>query len=94
MPDFLVSFFEPNIHQNWKLPIIMKNLINPCSNNKTQNYFLECLKDLQQPANMTEWEKDREKMEFERASKLYKPMNSILASRFVSARSHDISHLG
>ncbi len=52
----------------------------------------ECLKDLQ-PPEMIEWEREREKMEFERASKLYKPMSNILASRFTSAKSHDISHL-
>ncbi|CAL8086869.1 unnamed protein product [Orchesella dallaii] len=54
--------------------------------------FSECLKDLQ-PAEMTEWEREREKMEFDRASKLYKPMSSILSNRFTSAKSHDISHL-
>ncbi|CAG7726850.1 unnamed protein product [Allacma fusca] len=54
--------------------------------------YAECLKDLQ-PPEMTEWERDREKLEFDRASELYKPMSGEMSSRFVSAKSHDISHM-
>jgi len=38
---------------------------------------------------MTEWEREREKEEFIRASKLYKPMSSMMASRFTSAKYSD-----
>jgi len=55
--------------------------------------FLEYLKDLQ-PLTMTEWERDRERLEFDRAASLYKPMSGAISNRFVSASSHDISHLG
>ena len=34
---------------------------------------------------MTEWERERERVEFERAAHLYKPMNVAIASRFVSS---------
>lgn len=43
---------------------------------------------------MTEWERDRERLEFDRAASLYKPMSGAISNRFVSASSHDISHLG
>ena len=38
-----------------------------------------------QPKRMTDWEKEREKVEFERASMLFKPMKGVIGSRFVSA---------
>jgi len=38
-----------------------------------------------QPRSMTEWEKERERVEFERASMLFKPMKGVIGSRFVSA---------
>jgi len=38
-----------------------------------------------QPKTMTEWEKERERVEFERASMLFKPMKGVIGSRFVSA---------
>ena len=38
-----------------------------------------------QPKSMTEWERERERVEFERAAHLYKPMNVAIASRFVSS---------
>ena len=40
---------------------------------------------LLQPKTMTDWEKEREKVEFERASMLFKPMKGVIGSRFVSA---------
>lgn len=43
---------------------------------------------------MTEWEREREKQEFEKARAMYKPLNAAMSSRFVSAKSHDISHIG
>lgn len=38
-----------------------------------------------QPLTMTEWEKERERVEFEQASRLYQPLSGILSDRFVSA---------
>jgi len=34
---------------------------------------------------MTEWEREKEKLEFERASMLFQPMKGVIGSRFVSA---------
>jgi G patch domain-containing protein 1 len=34
---------------------------------------------------MTEWEKERERIEFEQAAKLYQPLSGIMSDRFVSA---------
>ena len=34
---------------------------------------------------MPDWERDREKVEFERASMLFKPLNFTMSSKFVSA---------
>lgn len=42
-----------------------------------------------QPKNMPNWERDREKIEFERAALLYKPLNFNMSSRFVSAGSSE-----
>ena len=39
--------------------------------------------------HMTEWEKDREKEEFSKAAMFYKPMTSMMASRFTRAKYHD-----
>jgi len=54
--------------------------------------FLVCIRNnrrdalrILQPKTMTEWERERERVEFERAAHLYKPMNSAIASRFVSS---------
>ena len=49
-----------------------------------QNNRRDALK-LLQPKTMTDWEKEREKVEFERASMLFKPMKGVIGSRFVSA---------
>ena len=40
---------------------------------------------LLQPATMTEWERERERVEFERATLLFRPMKGDIGSRFVSA---------
>ena len=34
---------------------------------------------------MTEWQRERERVEFERAAHLFKPLNVAIASRFVSS---------
>jgi hypothetical protein len=39
--------------------------------------------------HMTEWEQEREKEEFEKAAKFYKPMTNMMASRFTRAKYHD-----
>lgn len=39
--------------------------------------------------HMTEWEQEREKEEFDKAAKFYKPMTSMMASRFTRAKYHD-----
>ncbi|KAK6185830.1 hypothetical protein SNE40_007977 [Patella caerulea] len=39
--------------------------------------------------HMTEWEREREKDEFIRASKLYKPLSNMMASRFTTAKFDD-----
>ena len=60
---------------------------------KRYEQYLVCVKNgrknalpiLQKQFSMTEWEKDRERVEFERASMLFKPLNFSMSSRFVSA---------
>nr|CAD7461141.1 unnamed protein product [Timema tahoe] len=42
-----------------------------------------------QPANMTEWEREREHGEFEQAARLYKPLSAAMSERFVSATHPD-----
>lgn len=48
----------------------------------------EKLKTLQ-PLNMTEWECEHEKTEFEQASRLFKPLSAEFSDRFVSASQPD-----
>ena len=38
---------------------------------------------------MTEWEREREKVEFEKAAVLYKPLSGLMSDRFVSASQPD-----
>lgn len=38
-----------------------------------------------QPITMTEWEKERERVEFDQAARLYRPLSGIMSDRFVSA---------
>lgn len=40
-------------------------------------------------SQMTEWEREREKEEFSKAARFYKPMTSMMASRFTRAKYHD-----
>lgn len=44
-----------------------------------------------QPLSMLEWERDHERMEFEQASRLYRPMSDVMSDRFVSASQPDDS---
>merc|ERR1712025_1532747 len=68
----------------------------PFARNKTKQLryeqYLVCVQNnrrdalsILQPKTMTDWEKEREKVEFERASMLFKPMKGVIGSRFVSA---------
>lgn len=50
--------------------------------------FLDCLNDLQ-PITMTEWDKEREKMEFDQAARLFKPLTGVIRDRFTSASMPD-----
>ncbi len=59
---------------------------------KRYEKYLVCVKNgrkdalpILQPKTMTEWERDRERVEFERAAMLFKPMSFSMSSRFVSA---------
>jgi G patch domain-containing protein 1 len=63
---------------------------------KRYEQYLVCLKNnrhdalaLLQPKTMTEWEREREKVEFERAAMLYRPMTGSMNSKFVSAGSSE-----
>ncbi|XP_071450993.1 G patch domain-containing protein 1 homolog [Hetaerina americana] len=47
-----------------------------------------------QPISMTEWERDRERVEFEQAAKLYKPLMGLMFDRFVSAMHPDVGDDG
>ena len=59
---------------------------------KRYEQYLVCLKNgrknalpILQPKSMPDWERERERVEFERASLLFKPLNFNMSSRFVSA---------
>jgi len=84
LPDFL------------KKEIISDDSFKPFARNaekqKRYEQFRLCLKHdspevlrVLQPRNMTEWEREKEKLEFERASMLFLPMAGVLGSRFASA---------
>ena len=85
--DFLTnSKPSPSAHSDFK-PFAS----NPEKQTRYEQ-FLVCIHNnrrealkLLQPKTMTEWEKERERVEFERAAILYKPMQVSMASRFVSA---------
>lgn len=40
-------------------------------------------------SELTEWEKEKERDEFVRAAALFKPLSSVMASRFTSAKHKD-----
>ncbi|RZF48277.1 hypothetical protein LSTR_LSTR006244 [Laodelphax striatellus] len=44
-----------------------------------------------QPLSMTDWERERERLEFEQASKLYQPLSAAFSDRFVVASQADDS---
>jgi hypothetical protein len=57
--------------------------------NEKKNFSIKCLiSDAYEEVtegHMTEWEKEREKEEFIRAAKMYKPLAGMIASRFTRA---------
>jgi G patch domain-containing protein 1 len=69
---------------------------NNAEKQKRYEQYLVCLQNgrkdalkLLQPKAMTEWERERERVEFERAAVLYQPMKAVISSRFVSAGSEE-----
>ncbi|KAJ9586453.1 hypothetical protein L9F63_019891 [Diploptera punctata] len=63
---------------------------------KRYEQYLELLKkgekerlSYYQPLTMTEWERERERVEFEKAAVLYKPLSGMMSDRFVSATHPD-----
>ena len=63
--------------------------------------YLVCVKNgrgdalhILQPKSMTEWERERERVEFERAALLFKPMSGSFNSKFVSAGSSEADAKG
>ncbi|XP_046752657.1 G patch domain-containing protein 1 homolog [Diprion similis] len=42
-----------------------------------------------QPLSMTEWERDHERVEFDQAARLYKPLTGSMSDRFVSGKHQD-----
>ena len=86
IPDFISNPPNPMLHSGFK-PFEK----NPEKQTRYEQ-FLVCIDNnrrealkLLQPKTMTEWERERERVEFERAAHLYKPMKVNMASRFVSA---------
>ncbi len=55
-----------------------------CVRNKREDAL-----SLLQPHDMTEWERERERVEFARAAMLYRPLTGNMGSKFVSAGSSD-----
>lgn len=54
-------------------------------------FFPDALESLQ-PLNMTDWAKEAEKLEFDQASKLLKPLTGTLSNRFRTAsKTEDLS---
>jgi len=96
LPEFLQEY-QPD--QN-------KGVFKPFAKNEAKQLryeqYLVCVANsrgdalpLLQPRSMTEWEKERERVEFERASMLFKPMRGVIGSRFVSAgESEDVDNGG
>jgi len=92
LPDFLLNYQpEPDTK-----PVGQQGAFKPFARNEAKQaryeQYLVCVANnrrdalpILQPKSMTEWEKERERVEFERASMLFKPMKGVIGSRFVSA---------
>ncbi len=75
-----LSSFQPFARDEEKQKRYEKYLV--CVRNKREDALY-----LLQPKNMTEWEREREKVEFARAAMLYRPLSGSMGSKFVSAGS-------
>jgi len=89
IPDFLLAQDSKAIAQSSFKPFHA----NPAKQTRYEQYLV-CLENnrkdalkILQPKDMTEWERERERVEFERAAHLFRPMKMSMASRFVSAGS-------
>lgn len=68
-----------------------KNISSPSLNLWLHSILLDDLNQLQ-PLNMTEWEKKREKVEFDQAEKLLTSLSKGLKNRFLpSSQSEDLT---
>jgi len=99
LPDFLTSV-ETKAGGPVSAAAATAGSFRPFANNadkqKRYEQYLVCLQNnrkdalkLLQPKAMTEWERERERVEFERAAVLYQPMKAVISSRFVSAGSEE-----
>ena len=89
LPEFL-QHFKPGADNNGLASF--KPFARDSAKQTRYEQYLVCVQNnrrdalpLLQPKTMTDWEKEREKVEFERASMLFKPMKGVIGSRFVSA---------
>ena len=88
LPEFLQNF-KPDSENSLAS---FKPFARDAAKQTRYEQYLVCVKNnrrdalkLLQPKTMTDWEKERETVEFERASMLFKPMKGVIGSRFVSA---------
>ena len=88
LPDFLQNFDKED---NSSLSSFKPFKLDEAKQLRYEQYLV-CVKNgrkevlkILQPKSMTEWERERERGEFERASVLFKPMKGAFGSRFVSA---------
>ena len=93
---FLAENFE---HDNSKKSANneFKPFAKDAAKQKRYDQYLVCVKNgrgkdalrILQPKNMPQWERDRERVEFDRAAMLFKPLNFAMSSKFVSAGSSE-----
>jgi G patch domain-containing protein 1 len=100
LPDFLTSVQTTSGGPSTTTAVAAGGSFRPFANcaekQKRYEQYLVCLQNnrkdalkLLQPKAMTEWERERERVEFERAAVLYQPMKAVISSRFVSAGSEE-----
>jgi G patch domain-containing protein 1 len=100
LPDFLTSVQTTSGGPATTAAVAGGGSFRPFANcaekQKRYEQYLVCLQNnrkdalkLLQPKAMTEWERERERVEFERAAVLYQPMKAVISSRFVSAGSEE-----
>merc|ERR1712142_1316209 len=91
LPDFLQDYQPEDVKTEGQQGSFKPFVRNEAKQLRYEQYLV-CVANnrrdalsILQPKSMTEWEKEREKVEFERASMLFKPMKGVIGSRFVSA---------